>query len=131
MSRFAKTILLAEVAVCFGPITLMLLAGLSTIWALGPGASGALFIGMMAMGVAGLVAIFCVVRWLLIRPLFTSNATIVLLLMCLGCVPVFMFALRRQGTLDQLVFTLPLLCTAHLAYLARDYLFASFSRSEH
>ena len=128
MSRFAKILVLIEVAVCFGPITLMLLAGIYLVISR-PGDPGLIFVAILSMGVAGLVGVFCVVRWLLIRPASSWNATVVLILICLGCVPVLMYTPRGWHTLDRLVFSLPLICTVHLGYLARDYLFASLSLS--
>jgi len=97
-----------------------LLAGVYLVVAR-PGDPGLIFVAILSMGVAGLVGVFCVVRWLLIRPASSWNATVVLILICLGCVPVLMYMPRGWHTLDRLVFSLPLICTVHLGYLARDY----------
>jgi hypothetical protein len=75
---------------------------------------------------AGFVALFNVVRWLLIRPSHSSNPKVVLILMGLGALPLVAFTALGDTTEWQLLSALPLISTAHLAYLARDYLFGSF-----
>jgi hypothetical protein len=131
MTRSEKSALLIEVAICFAPMTLMLLLGFLLVpfqvAVLFTGEfSGLSLIAIVAMGMAGFVALFNVVRWLLIRPSHSLNPKVVLILMGLGALPLVAFTALGDTTEWQLLSALPLISTAHLAYLARDYLFGSF-----
>jgi hypothetical protein len=132
VTRSAKSILLLEVAICFAPMTLVLLLGVIMVplqvgFLFAGEFSGLSLIAIVAMGIAGLVALFNVVRWLLIRPSYSLNAKVVLLLMCLGCVPLVVISVVGDTEVWRLLAALPLICTAHLTYLARDYLFATWT----
>ena len=128
MSRLAKALLLLEVAVCFLPLTLLLLLGaLMVPFQVGflmMGELGSLYvIGAVLAGLAGLVALFIVLRWLLFRPVNPFERRWTLALMCLGILPVLPIAVAGDTWFWKILGAVPLLCSAHLAYLAREYLF--------
>jgi predicted membrane channel-forming protein YqfA (hemolysin III family) len=128
MTGTAKGLLLLEVAICFLPMTLLLLLGVLMVpsqlgFVIAGEWSGMFLIAIVLMGISGLVALFIVLRWLLIRPSHPLNARFVLLLMCLGILPLLPYAFAGDTVTWRVVGALPLICTAHVAYLAREYLF--------
>jgi hypothetical protein len=136
MSRAAKFLILLEVAVCFLPTMLVLLFGLLImpfqVRFLIEGELAALnAIVPVVMGVGGLLALFTVLRWLFLRPTKSFDRRITLVLMCLGAIPIVPYAVAGDTVLWKLAGVLPLMCTAHLAYLARDYLFKDPQGASH
>ena len=137
MNRLTKGLLLIEIVICFIPISYLLLLGIIMVpiqaWFLAnaelESIQGPVYVfWTVAAGICGLVALVCVVRWLLFQTRANINPKIVLLLTCIGIVPVFQMALGADDLFGVLATVLPLLCSAHLVYLARAYLFGWIAR---
>jgi hypothetical protein len=122
MRRTARILLVAEVIVCFAPITLVLVLGV-IITPLQAGLMVAgepmalLILLVVGAGVGGLVALNAVVQWILRRPTDLMKPRVVRILASLGILALLPFATSWVGIL-------PLICSAHLMYLARAYVFA-------
>jgi hypothetical protein len=131
MSRLSKGLLIVEVATCFLPIAIMLGLGILMVpiqlWYLAtndnPHVTGPLFLfAYVAAGICGLIALYCVMRWLLYGLRAKLNPHVVFFLMCIGVTPLIYVSLQPD-VLWRFAVTLPLLCTAHLLWLSRNYLF--------
>jgi len=138
MTRMRRNLLLVEVGVCFLPAVLQLVLGLIVapmqMFFLISGESQAQFgafsfLAIIAAGICGLVALHSVMKWLLNRTSTSLKPKTVLWLMCIGILPLIVFApFAIRNTVGVITIVLPLICSAHLAWLARDYLFGSFAR---
>jgi hypothetical protein len=122
MSRTAKILLIAEVIVCFAPITLVLILGvIITPFQVGLMVAGEpmalLTLLVVGAGVPGLAALNAVVQWILRRRTDLLTPRVLRVLASLGVLAMLPFATTWAGML-------PLLCSAHLTCLARDYVFA-------
>ena len=131
MTRLGKVLLLAEIAVCFIPISILLWLGIvmlpMQVWYLATTEAvhftGALLlVAYVAAGICGLIALYCVMRWLLYGIRANLRPKIVLFLMCVGLTPLIFVALHPEAEWKFMV-VLPLICSAHLLWLSRDYLF--------
>jgi hypothetical protein len=130
-----KHLLLVEVGVCFLPVILQLMLGLliapMQIFFLATAESkaklGALgFLALVATGICGLVALHSVLKWLVFQSPTTLKPKTVLCLMAIGVLPLIVFApYATTNALGVVTVILPLVCSAHLAWLARDYLFGT------
>jgi hypothetical protein len=139
MTRFGRSLLPVEVTVCFLPICVLLFLGilmvpmqvayLATPRVEYPSALLSL-VSFVAAGVAGLVALCFVMRWLMYGIRAGLNPKIVVLLMCAGALPLIYFAAETDGFLGRLFYLLPLLCTAHLVWLSQSYLFGAKAQSD-
>jgi hypothetical protein len=125
VSRTAKLLLVIEVVVCFLPITLVLVLGVIVL----PMQVGLLVAGefmalitivVVAAGVGGLVALNSVLRWILSRPSDSMKPKMVRVLCMVGILPMLPFAFGDPPWVG----VLPLICSAHLLYLGRQYVFA-------
>ncbi|MET0661472.1 MAG: hypothetical protein ABW110_25320 [Steroidobacteraceae bacterium] len=127
MKTSHKILLLLEVTLCFSPPVLMLATGLFllpfqvTFWAQDPNLwqGPVMVIAMVAAGFIGLVTLLFVLSHLL-RP----NGVIrrpgwVLSGVLVGAAPLVPYVFAAELALIAL---LPLLCTLHIVYLARDML---------
>jgi hypothetical protein len=141
MTRTGKKLLLLEVAACFGPITGMWLLGVLMAPFMLPDALKGEFGALMTMfmviaGTGGLVALCQVVKWFF-QPEGRMDRRWVLALMVIILLPLATVAIgesvdqwtkmrtsRRTDWWPVVMFTMPVLCSAHLVYLARGYLFA-------
>jgi hypothetical protein len=141
--KSVRVLVIAEVLVCFVPLAGLLLAGfLFAPFAVLELLKGRFFQSTMSLvavvcGVAGLVALVQVLKWLFGSQAGRLGRRWTLALMVLGLLPVaviFVDAVQdvvtgRESTWYMIpVWAAPILVTAHLAYLARHYLFASSER---
>jgi hypothetical protein len=138
MTRLGRTLLLFEVGICFIPTALQLLVGLAMaprqIFILMAAESEAklgslAFLLLISAGLCGLLALYTVMRWLLYGIESRLKPLTVICLMSIGLAPLVGFAplaIYRFSLLGLFTILLPLLCSAHLVWLARDHLFGSF-----
>ncbi len=130
MRKARKALLIIEVAICFLPATLILLMGVLVaplqLLLLFQGVWQALFtLVPVACGLAGLVALVSVIRRIFGRTEATLKPKIALALIVLGLLPVLPYLFFGDTIWWQIaVGYLPLLCSIHLVYLARGYLFS-------
>lgn len=144
-SKTVRLIVLAEVLVCFVPLAGLLLMGFLftpfvVLEMLEGRFGGVQYLVAVACGVAGFTALFQVVKWLFGRQTGRLGRWWTLVLMLLGLLPVALifadtvfdwFGPRQILKPDWYmlpVWAAPILVTAHLAYLARHYLFHRYGK---
>jgi hypothetical protein len=145
-SRAVRVFVTAEVLVCFVPLVGMLFLGFlfapfAVLEMLKGRFQSVLYLLAVVCGVAGLIALVQVLKWLFGHQADRLGRRWTLALMLLGLLPIaviFVDAVeavvfdRESAWYTLLVPAVPVLVTAHLAYLAREYLFASTeSRVDH
>jgi hypothetical protein len=135
-SKAVRYFVIAEVLVCFVPFAAYLLLGFLFIPFVVLDMLQGHFKNMMSVvlvvcGVAGLIALVQVLKWLFGRQTDRLGRWWTLALMLLGLFPIaaglvgLVFARRPHPWYMTAFWAAPILVTAHLAYLARQYLFTS------
>lgn len=134
-NKAVRYIVIAEVLVCFVPLAGLLFLGiLFTPFAmqevLAGRLAGALHLVTVVCGVAGLIALVQVIKWILGRRAGLLGRRWTLALMLLGLLPVALIFMDaafdgRPPWYMVPVWAAPIAVTAHLAWLARQYLFTS------
>ena len=135
-SKAIRYFVVAEVLVCFVPLAGMLFLGFLfapfvVLDMLKGHFGGVMNLVAEVCGVAGLIALVQVLKWLFGRQTYLLGRWWTLALMIVGLLPVtaaFSDALldgRSRYWYMVPVWAAPILVTAHLAYLARQYLFTS------
>ena len=133
-SKAVRYFVIAEVVVCFGPLAAMLFMGFLfapfvVLDMLKGRFGGVMNLVAVVCGIAGLIALVQVLKWIFGRQTDLLGRWWTLALMLLGLLPValiFADALidgRSHPWYMLPVWAAPILVTAHLAYLARQYLF--------
>jgi hypothetical protein len=138
-SKTARYFVIAEVLVCFVPLAAMLFAGLLfapfvVVDMFDGRFESWMYLVVVVCGVAGFTALFQVLKWLFGRQTDRLGRWWTLALMLLGLLPVAVIV--AVSLIEVLsggdapwymvpVFAAPILVAAHLAYLARQYLFTS------
>ena len=132
MTRIAKVALLLEAVVCFAPITVWLTIGVLMVPAQVYFAmsgqtehlAGPIQVVLAVLaGICGLIAMISALSWILFRSKSILNPKIALTFMCLGITGVLAIVFFDDSVVWRAVVALPLACTLHIAYLAREYLF--------
>ena len=118
MHPIAKTLLVLEVLLCFGPAFLLLFAGAIFVvesgfefWTVAP----------VLGGLAGLLALANAISWIFDNDANVMNPKFVLICLILGVVSLLPF-LQSEVPILNFVIVATLVASAHLMYLARDYL---------
>ena len=134
MSTIARTLIVVEVMICFGPMSLVLLLGLviapmqlQFLFTLeGEGRLGSLILlASVGAGMAGLVALTNVLLWILGPSSTFLGRRWTWLGILLGILPISMYAFGPVDSIGwRVAGVLPLVCTLHLSYLARAFLFS-------
>ena len=138
-SKAVRTFVIAEVLVCFVPLIGLLVMGfLFSLFVVSDFLHGrpveVRYILVVGCGAGGIVALTQVLKWLFGRQESLLGRRWTLALMFLGLLPltlIFVDALMEvltdgDGPWYMLpVWAAPILVTAHLAYLARQYLFSN------
>ena len=135
-SKAVRYFVIAEVLACFVPLTAYLFLGFlfapfALLEILEGRFGGWIYLAAVVCGVAGLIALVQVLSWLFGRQTYLLGRWWTLTLMLLGLLPVVagfsdtLFDGRRHPWYMMPVWAAPILVTAHLAYLARQYLFTS------
>ncbi len=134
MTRLRRVLLQIEVGICFAPLALQLSLGaliapmqVYFLLTAEPRAKlGALVaIALIAAGLCGLVALGSVMSWLLYRKRTTLKPRTVVLLMCIGLLVLLGLALVVNTWIGIVAVIPAVLCSIHLIWLARGYLFGT------
>jgi hypothetical protein len=134
-SKAVRIFVIAEVLLCFVPLAGMVCLGIlfapfAVLDMLKGHFKSMMSVVFVALGIAGLIALVQVLKWLFGRQTVLLGRWWTIGLMLLGLLPVaviFHDAIfdPMQHRFMVLVGAAPILVTAHLAYLARQYLFTS------
>jgi hypothetical protein len=126
MTRISRSLLIAEIFVCFAPVTALLSVGAVMVpfqfyaIALEPllweGPAG--LVACVTAGLIGLCTLLFVLSRLLSKPRPFERPVRILIGVLIGAAPLFYFALSGDGPM-LIVVILPLLSTAHVLYLSR------------
>jgi hypothetical protein len=134
MTRLGKNLLLLEVGVCFLPAAFQLALGYIVapfqvffLITAGPQAKfgSLMFLLIIATASCGFVALHSVMTWLLYQTRTNLRPRTVTCLMCIGILPLVGMAFVANNVFGQITVIPPLLCSVHLAWLARGYLSGS------
>lgn len=130
-----KTLLIIEVAVCFGPLVLwwgmgVVFVGIQVIglfYSFKEVALGLLMVSaLVAAGAVGLMALLEVLRYIFNPSAALMNPKVTLLFVVIGLAPVFWMIYDVPWTPWILIGLVPMVATIHIVYLARQYLFPRY-----
>ena len=134
MTPLRKLLLRVEVGICFLPLAIQLLVGLfiapSQLAFLASGEDKAkfgalLFFLLIAVAICGFMALHSVMTWLLHGRRTGLKPRTVAILASIGLLPLLALIPAMTDAVVALAIIPPLLCGAHLIWLARDYFLQS------
>jgi hypothetical protein len=130
----ARHLLSLEVLICFGPISSLLMLGLIaapiefclllTVEDTAGRLGALLLIGLVLAGVAGLAGLLNLMLWLSSPPSSFLGPGRTLAFVTVGALAVIAYGVVADSTTGRLVGLAPLMCTVHLLYLARTFVFS-------
>ena len=136
MTQVQKTLLVLEVLICFLPVSGVLLMGamllpFQLLMLVTTGEPGSLLLILwVAGGICGLAAILHVLRFIFRTESSLPNPKSVLLLAVIGIAALMPLAAFSESGLSKIVTVMPVFCSIHLLYLAREYLFSPWKEKD-